>query len=110
MCVWTRFYIQCSEKLNYYNGTMLKNLSVRNVFQIFLFSKLRNFRAVLPKIVTSLPLFFDIKRKRHYYVESCRNLPINVPFFTENAILKNTKYFGKRFKYFFESLQISRCS
>ena len=39
MCVWTGFYIQCSEKLNYCNGMMITNLSVRNVFQIFVFSK-----------------------------------------------------------------------
>ena len=59
-------------------------------------SKLRDFRAVLLNVVTSLSLFFEVKRKRHYYAESCRNIPINVPFFTENAILENTKYFGKR--------------
>ena len=108
MCTLTRFNKQRSKKMNICMSKMYLRLTflwiiqnvallkqhiflIRENWSILLLSNRRNFRVFCLNSASLKPTFHFIWKKARYFAESIWKICLKGPFFTENAILENTK-------------------
>ena len=113
MCTLTRFNKQRSKKMNICTSKLYLRLTFRWIIQnvallkqhiflirenwsVLLLSNRRNFRVFCLNSAALKPTFHFVWKKARYFAESIWKICLKGPFFTENAILENTKQFRKR--------------